>query len=148
MDFSQQWPACCISKRPSKQLCWGLCLCCVFSWRLEETEKLGQTLVGQLRLLPSPSSGRLKGHGACWLGKSVTRRLSGWDDGKDIQVPWRGRSDPQGREKDLQLTWGSRASPGGEALVFSPAAGSAGVSASCRHGDTNSKNHFLILKEN
>ena len=50
-------------------------------------------------------------------------RLSGWDDIKDIWVPWRERSVPLGEGEGSVTYVGSQSKWAGKAMEFSPAGG-------------------------
>lgn len=55
---------------------------------------------------------------------------------------------PQGKNKDLVPMVGSCSKVGEKVIDFSFHGGPVGENASCSLVNTNSKNHFLIFKEN
>lgn len=73
---------------------------------------------------------------------------SGWDDVNYVWLPWRGEFAPEERNKVLLPTVRSCSKGVEEVMEFSFIGGPVGEHASCSLMNTNSKNQFLILKEN
>lgn len=65
-----------------------------------------------------------------------------------VLFPWRREFAPQGRNQDLLPMVGSCSKRVEEVMEFSFGGGAVGEHASCSLVNTNSKNHFLVFKEN